>query len=172
MLPQLRAALGQAQLPRDVAAVEPLAGRAQRRQALGRADGLRFVEQRLALRRGLLGGTKTLDCFHASTTRGKRRLVARALLSGGGPKLPLIPAVLQLQKGAISPRSWAPGFHQTMNTTLGIRLLGNTLLAGWLGLAGCSQVAAPSTKQAESDSLLDPVVNRLYLDIKIGRAHV
>lgn len=52
-----------------------------------------------------------------------------------------------------------------MNTTVGIRLLGNTLLAGWLGLAGCSQPAAPSTKQAETGSSLALVIERLNMDI-------
>jgi hypothetical protein len=64
-LPQLRAALGHTQFARDIAPVQPLAEWAQRGQALGRADGLRFIEQRLALRRGLLSRTKTLGYFHA-----------------------------------------------------------------------------------------------------------
>ncbi len=52
-----------------------------------------------------------------------------------------------------------------MNTTLRTRLLGNILLAGWLGLAGCSQLSAPSTKQAKASSPTDLVVDRLYMDI-------
>lgn len=52
-----------------------------------------------------------------------------------------------------------------MNTTLEIRFLRNSLLVGWLGLAGCSQLAPPSTKQAETGSSLALVIERLNMDI-------
>ena len=47
-----------------VALVEPLAKRTQRGQALGRFQGLHFIEQRLALRPRLLRWLKIGGCFH------------------------------------------------------------------------------------------------------------
>ena len=48
--------------------------------------------------------------------------------------------------------------------------MGNTLLAGWLGLAGCSHLSeSPTKKTAAADSSLDFVANRLYLDISYAQ---
>ncbi len=52
-----------------------------------------------------------------------------------------------------------------MNTKLQVQLLGSILLVGWLGLAGCSHLSAPSTKQAKAGSPPDLVVDRLIMDI-------
>ena len=55
--------------------------------------------------------------------------------------------------------------YSDLKTAVRIRLFGNSLLAGWLGLAGCSQPAAPSTKQAETGSSFALVTERLNMDI-------
>jgi hypothetical protein len=49
------------------------------------------------------------------------------------------------------------------------RLLGSILLGGWLSLTSCTHLSTSSTKQAEADSALQSVTNRLYLDISYAQ---